>query len=280
MPPPTNTPEQRRLAKRYESCFRAYGKGLAIQAGGNVLRDGNVEVYASPTQTVFNSHLPRACPANQIRNQFETTLRLGVQQPSGLGILVGPSVQQEAWAEVLKENGLRCGYWVPFMHRDLDRPIPAAKKVEGIRIRSQRDFSIFEKHPHPYIGKASTDQRKAEIAFGEKRVKKGNAVQILAFAEDVPVGAATVFLHRGAAAIFNVGVLSEYRQRGIGGQLMLASLETARENGADCAVLSAASKAVPVYERVGFTSAGHYGSYYIGRARLEKWVQHNEDPSS
>jgi len=36
------------------------------------------------------------------------------------------------------------------------------------------------------------------------------------------------------------------------------------------AVLSAASKAVPLYGRVGFTGAGRYGSYYVGKDRLRR----------
>ncbi len=272
MPAFHHSPEQLQQGKRYEACFRAYGRGLAIQAGGNVLKEGGVEVYASPTQNVFNAHLPRPCPAYRTREVFHTTLRLGEQQPSGLGILVGPSARQEEWAALLKEQGIRCGYWVPFMHRDLAIPIAKSPVINRIHITTLSEISVFWEHPHPYIGKPTTPQRQAEITYGGELVKKGRAQQLVAFEGEKPVGFALIFLHRRAAAVYNVGVLEAYRKRGIGRNLMLASLREARRMGADCAVLSAASKAVPVYERVGFTSAGHYGSYYIGRTRLERIV--------
>ncbi len=273
MPLPENTSQQRQLAKRYEACFRAYGKGLALHAGGRSLKEDGVEVYAAPTQNVFNAHLPRACAQKHLKHRFAQTLRLGAQQPSGLGILVGPSASQEGWADLFAAQKIRCGYWVPFMYRDLSQPIPPNPKIPGIHMTKLTDFCVFQEQPHPYIGKISTPHRIAELSYAEKLCGMGKAIQFIAWHDKLPVGGATVFLHRGAAAVFNVGVLEAFRHRKIGGTLMLESLRAAREAAADCAVLSAASKAVPVYERVGFRDVGHYGSYYVGKARLQRLVE-------
>lgn len=244
-----------------------------MHAGGKVLKEGDVEVYAAPVQNVFNAHLPRPCPGQRVQDIFETTLRLGVKQPSGLGIIVGPSAPFQPWTTLLKELGIRCGYWVPFMVRDLTELIPRSPAVDGIRISRLEDFSLFQKHPHPYIGNPTTPHRQAEISYTGMLAQQGRAEQFMAWKGDIPVGAATVFFHRGTAAVYNVGVLPAYRNRGIGENLMRRSLHAARKKGMACATLSAASKAIPVYERVGFISAGHYGSYYIGRARLEQMVR-------
>ena len=273
MPAPVNTPEQREQAKRYESCFKAFGRGLARYAGGQVIKEGPVEVVAGPTQNVFYTHFPRPCAINDVQERFETTLRVASRMPTGLGLIVGPSLHQPSWARHLKRHHIRCGFWVPFLHRDLSRPIPRTHPPGKIHITPLENFSVFLEHPHPYIGKLTTAQRKAEVEYAEDLVHKDKAVQLIAWEGDVPVGGATVFFHRTSSAPFNVGVLESHRQRGIGNALMLEALRVAQTREADCMVLSAATKAIPVYERVGFTSAGHYGSYYIGRDRLTRIVQ-------
>ena len=54
----------------------------------------------------------------------------------------------------------------------------------------------------------------------------------------------------------NAFVLAEYRNRGIGRQLVSAALDYADENGFARVVLSPTERSIPLYERAGFGRAG------------------------
>jgi len=267
---PQNTREQIARARPYETNFRVFGRGLAAFAGGPVLRDKRIEVYACPFWSVFNAYLPpRWSPSATPRN-VRAALRLGQQTGRGMMWIVGPSANADAVRAELLGHGLKCGYWVPFMHRDLAVPIPRGPKPSGIRLDWIDDLRVFDDHPHPYLGPMTTKVRRAHRDYHQKLIDADKARLIVAWHGDKPVGTTLIFAYRGSAGLYDVGVVEPFRGRGIGEALLLESLRGARRLGLDCAVLSAASKAVPLYARVGFTDAGSYGSYYVGKDRLKR----------
>ncbi len=71
--------------------------------------------------------------------------------------------------------------------------------------------------------------------------------------DDRPIG--RLFVHRGAEAIrvVDIGLLSEYRNRGIGGALLEAVLDEAAESGKPVRLhVESSNRAVRLYERLGF----------------------------
>ncbi len=61
-----------------------------------------------------------------------------------------------------------------------------------------------------------------------------------------------------------------FRRQGIGAALMQSVCREGRDRGMKCAVLSASSKGKALYEQVGFSDAGRYGSYFPSRAGIRK----------
>ena len=265
---PTNTPVQIAMAKLYESNFRHFGRGLAQHVGGVVLRDDDVEVYAAPFQTVFSAYLPPRWPTKQCAGKLRSALRLGQQTGRGLDVIVGPSANAIELRERLLGYGIKCAYWVPFMHCDLSKPIGKPARIRHLSIELIDDLGLFDKWEHPYIGPMTTDKRRAERDYHQTLCTAGRARQLVAWVDGQLVGVALVSDYRSSAGVYDVAVLKPHRGRGIGTAVMIAALRQAREMGAACAVLSATTRAVPLYGRVGFEDAGHYGSYFIGRDRL------------
>ncbi len=71
--------------------------------------------------------------------------------------------------------------------------------------------------------------------------------------EDTPVGTVASFRYGKAAWIGLLIVLKEYRGRGVGTALMREALRALDDYGVETVRLEAVKKAVPLYERLGFT---------------------------
>lgn len=74
----------------------------------------------------------------------------------------------------------------------------------------------------------------------------------LAFDGGKPVAASLLFLAGNAAGLYFITTLGEYRRRGIGRELVLATLEHARAAGARFASLQSSPDGLRVYEKAGF----------------------------
>jgi GNAT superfamily N-acetyltransferase len=72
----------------------------------------------------------------------------------------------------------------------------------------------------------------------------------------------------GVAGIFDVSVVPEARNKGIGKALTLAACQLARSLGCRHALLNASSMGEPVYRKLGFTSLGHGKTWLLRRSVL------------
>jgi GNAT superfamily N-acetyltransferase len=150
----------------------------------------------------------------------------------------------------LMARGFRHGFEPHWMWLDL------------VKLRS--DFSLrheirleFDPDPAQWDPETHVDY----IAPGRlARCLPDRVKQIVARDGERPIGAACVFLTRGAngiAGIYDVGVLPEYRNLGIGKALTHAACAWARDRGYRIAGLNATPMGEPVYRALGFVTLRH-----------------------
>ncbi len=84
----------------------------------------------------------------------------------------------------------------------------------------------------------------------------GNAMHLLAWIDDKPIGTARMFHEDGIGKIGRVCVLAEARGTGAGAALMRAAVQALRDVGARQAKLSSQTHALPFYEKLGFVAYG------------------------
>lgn len=90
----------------------------------------------------------------------------------------------------------------------------------------------------------------------ERDGRDGEAIHLIAFRQERPVGTARLLLQDSVGKIGRVAVLSEMRGLGLGKALMLAALEELRAEGMLKAKLAAQMHALGFYEALGFEAEG------------------------
>ncbi|MEO1537874.1 MAG: GNAT family N-acetyltransferase [Pseudomonadota bacterium] len=90
----------------------------------------------------------------------------------------------------------------------------------------------------------------------ERDGKDADAIHLIAFDADKPVGTARLLLQDGTGKIGRVAVLAEMRGKGMGKAIMEAALAELRAEGVPRAKLAAQTHALPFYEALGFVAEG------------------------
>ena len=86
--------------------------------------------------------------------------------------------------------------------------------------------------------------------------RDGDALHVLGWLGDTPVGTARVFIEGDTAKIGRVCVLAAARGTGAGAAVMRGAIQAARDQGAAKAKLSSQTHAIPFYEKLGFVAYG------------------------
>lgn len=90
----------------------------------------------------------------------------------------------------------------------------------------------------------------------ERDGKDNEAIHLIAFEGETPVGTARLLLQDDYGKIGRVAVLAETRGKGLGKGIMLAALEELRAEGMAKAKLAAQTHALGFYEALGFVAEG------------------------
>jgi len=98
-----------------------------------------------------------------------------------------------------------------------------------------------------------------------KEIKNPLAYYVVAVDGVIPVGYCGIWNVCGEAEVIDIGVLSEYRKRGIGKGLFEAVFQYMRENGVGALNLEVREDNIPairLYEKLGFEKVGVRKKYY------------------
>ncbi len=98
-----------------------------------------------------------------------------------------------------------------------------------------------------------------------KELKNPLAYYVVALDGEIPVGYCGIWNVCGEAEVIDIGVLSEYRKRGIGKGLFEAVFQYMRENGVGTLNLEVREDNIPairLYEKLGFEKVGVRKKYY------------------
>ncbi|CAN5710769.1 hypothetical protein BH09CHL1_BH09CHL1_30960 [soil metagenome] len=185
--------------------------------------------------------------------------RVGAELDAFVAIVRGKQAQRPIWLWAsepqvpvdlplrLMARGFRHGFEPHWMWLDL------ANLRDDFKLRRETRITFDPDLP-------TWDPEKNADFIAEGRLAKEHpdrACQAIAWVDGAPIGTACAFLTRGSngiAGIYDVGVLPEYRNIGIGKALTHAVCVWARDRGYRTAGLNATPMGEPVYRGLGFQS--------------------------
>lgn len=200
------SPELREKAKLYERVRAAFARLRAESVGGWVFREGEVEVWACPWVDVFNGLMSPRWSSQNAGPSWRRAVQLYKATGQGMFVSFGPSTTADNLREIIRRDGFRCSYHVPFMHLDLDR-LRDFPHLPGVSVELVTDFEIFRKQEHPWIGKLNTRIQKTRFRFvrEQAQTESPDLWQFVARADEGRiVGSSLLFRHENEGAIFDV----------------------------------------------------------------------------
>lgn len=181
--------------------------------------------------------------------------------------IVGPLSLPEDLGPRLVAAGMRAASDHPGMVLRLDRMRDEPPAVPGLEVREvlgERDFSAWADVQRETWGLSE----EADHAWREAHLRLGLGANrplrnYIAMLEGEPVGGAAVFFAEGVAGIYNVCVVPSARGRGIGREVTLAPLRTARDLGYNLSTLGSSDLGLPVYLRIGYEEVCRIRVYVV-----------------
>lgn len=138
------------------------------------------------------------------------------------------------------------------------QPCWMALDLHALNIPQQNETVTIRQDNHINIGAIKDLPYKEDSAYMSQALLTKypqQAYRFLAVADGTIVGQTCLFFttgELGIAGIYNVGVLPNYRNKGMGKALVIAACLFAKEKGYEYAMLNANHIGRPLYERVGF----------------------------
>jgi GNAT superfamily N-acetyltransferase len=248
--------------------LEAWYAAQADVPGIEVHRDPDITWMLSNGTTWANSGVSPRFTATRARRRLDQILKRYMQHGRGAGFWVDDDATPGDIGDLLKDRGFRRRKRFPGMWCDLAK-LPRIATPKGIRIVQTPHHSMYLRYPHPYFGPITTAIRRHELnrlAHMAAQWPKRFFDFVALAAGNRPVGACSMFLSDGIAGFYDVGVLKEERNKGIGSALLAHALRFARErpaeNGATQAVLLASGMGYGMYQRVGFREVCKIAYWY------------------
>ena len=151
----------------------------------------------------------------------------------------------------------------PFMACRVDELRTVPVHVGGVRLAPVDEYGVFDRQPHPLLGRRSTARTRCLFGALERltHARERRHWMFVAADGDTFVGTATVYVYRDLGGIYDVEVADAYQHRGIGTSLINAACARLRASGCRLAVLAASETGAGFYPRFGFTHVGRYPTF-------------------
>jgi GNAT superfamily N-acetyltransferase len=237
----------------------------ALAAGGEVRRDGDVTFsYAGPDGegVIAFPRLPDDRAGERLDEIVAFYLERRPERLVGCWSLAPP--RPPDLGVRLLARGFQPGWRPCWMALDLNRMNENHPRPEGLVIEADEAMAVWGVKGLPYsedrdVGTARETARNHPGRFRHFVAKEGSRV----------VGHSTALLTHGplgVAGIYDVGVIEEARNRGVGKAVTLAACRWARERGCRYAVLNATGRRM--YEQAGFEWIGDGWTWWLNVPRL------------
>jgi ribosomal protein S18 acetylase RimI-like enzyme len=194
-------------------------------------------------------------------------------------VLIWSAVPNDAANRALLARGATDSFTPHWMWKSLARPVPTVVLPERIELAyaNERDLPELIAAGNREIPYFDEQHLRAMIRLAEEQ-GDGPRIRIILAREVTRIRrvrlaglvAVNTIDHDGTciAGLFNLGVRSDARGRGIGTALTLAALTTARQQGATAIGLNATRDGERIYRKLGFRSAGNGQTWFMPSARL------------
>lgn len=247
----------RAAALNHRQWFAAW----AHHGGGEVRRDGLIRMVKPDEITV---PFPRIASANADRVLDTLVAECRERRPQTACVWsLMPARPRDLGARLLA-RGFQWGWAPHWMAMDFRKVPEGAKPPPGVSITVDRegDWDVTDL---PYY-----NRKRAGVFRALAQAHPGRAFEFAARIDGRVVGHSAMFLttgKHGVAGIYNVGVLDQFRRKGIGRALMFAVCDHAKGLGCHYALLNSAAS--EFYASIGFDSLGWGQTWWLHRPGME-----------
>ncbi len=157
---------------------------------------------------------------------------------------------------MLQDAGLRLIEKIPCMATDLNDSSPEKQIPDNIiisTVKDKKDLLIWE--DISFHGFEMLERVRAQYGAFVSSFDLGNQSPqklFLAYFDGKPAATSLLFVHNNTAGIYYVSTLPAYRNKGLGLNVTLAAMQTAKKSGFKNIILQASKFGVNVYRRAGF----------------------------
>jgi len=177
---------------------------------------------------------------------------------------LAPEVETSAWGAQLEANGWKAMTDLPGMAADLNAMNEDLRLPDGLEIIRVEDSQTMDIWTSVFIPGFELpeawmpDMLEMMLALG----MGSEMINYLATVDGEPVATSTIYFGAGAAGIYCVSTLPEWRGRGLGAAVTLLPLLEARSQGYQVGVLQSSEMGYKIYQRLGFREVCKMSHYY------------------